>query len=556
MVTAIRPPSFARKRGRHREPAGQDRALMAGTVRRGGQIAWAGLKLGVAVLRLRRRAPERLPAYISTTLVELGTTFVKLGQGLSLRWDLLPAPYREALSRLHSDVPVFPADEARRMVEQAFGAPVDALFASFDDKPLAAASVAQIHPARMQDGRDVVVKITRPGIHAQVQADLRLLRRTMRVAQWIWPPLKRHRPLELVDELGAFLRDEIDMRHEAQNMRRMAKVLDALPGITQPHVVEPYATRDVLVQDRSHGTRLEAAYGTAAAPELARALLDAYVHQLFGAGVFHADPHPGNLFFFDDGRLCLHDFGSIGVLDPASRLALGGMVEAIAADDAEGVLDAAIALGFFPPQVERRSHVREIHLILAEMASRPLAEWSIAEAIWRVARIGQGAGFRLPAHLLALIRTLFLVENTLRALDPDMDLLGTLSAQAADVMAIVDASRPARRPLAMRLARTARQLPQIATDLLRQAQLSDGRPAFSVHHHGLAPTHEALARTGNRLALALVTLGLYVSGSLLALHSTGPLLAGHLPWLSVIAFAGAALLSLRLVVAIGRSGHL
>jgi ubiquinone biosynthesis protein len=255
--------------------ANQERTLMAGTVRRGGQIAWAGLKLGAAVLRLRRRAPERLPAYVSATLVGLGTTFVKLGQGLSLRWDLLPVPYREALARLHSDVPAFPADEARRMVEQAFGAPVDALFASFDDKPLAAASVAQIHPARMQDGRDVVVKITRPGIHAQVQADLRLLRRTMRVAQWIWPPLKRHRPLELVDELGAFLRDEIDMRHEAHNMRRMAKVLDALPGITQPHVVEPYATRDVLVQDRSHGTRLEAAYGTAAAPELARALLDA-----------------------------------------------------------------------------------------------------------------------------------------------------------------------------------------------------------------------------------------------------------------------------------------
>ena len=216
-------------------------------------------------------------------------------------------------------------------------------------------------------------------------------------------------------------------------MRRMAKVLDALPGITQPHVVEPYATRDVLVQDRSHGTRLEAAYGTAAAPALARALLGAYVHQLFGAGVFHANPHPGNLFFLDDGRLCLHDFGSIGVLDPASRLALGGMVEAIAADDAEGVLDAAIAMGFFPPQVDRRSHVREIHLILAEMASRPLAQWSIAEAIWRVARIGQGAGFRLPAHLLSLIRTLFLVENTLRALDPDLDLLGTLSAQAAAI---------------------------------------------------------------------------------------------------------------------------
>src|SRR3546814_6028127 len=102
-------------------------------------------------------------------------------------------------------------------------------------------------------------------------------------------------------------------------------------------------------------------------------------------------------------------------------------------------------MGFFPPQVDRRSHVREIHLILAEMASRPLAQWSIAEAIWRVARIGQGAGFRLPAHLLSLIRTLFLVENTLRALDPDLDLLGTLSAQAAEIAEIADASRPGGR---------------------------------------------------------------------------------------------------------------
>ena len=141
MVGAIRPLSCVLQVGRRHELANRDLALMAGTVRRGGQIAWAGLKLGVAVLRLRRRAPDLLPAYVSTTLVGLGTTFVKLGQGLSLRWDLLPVPYREALSRLHSDVPAFPADQARRMVEQAFGAPVGELFASFDDKPLAAASV-------------------------------------------------------------------------------------------------------------------------------------------------------------------------------------------------------------------------------------------------------------------------------------------------------------------------------------------------------------------------------------------------------------------------------
>lgn len=529
---------------------------MAGTVGRGLQIAGAALRLGFDVLRLRRRSPERLSQRVSATLLALGTTFIKLGQGLSLRWDLLPAPYREALSRLHGDVPPFPASEAIATIERAFDAPLGQLFASFDETPLAAASVAQIHAARLHDGRDVVVKIARPGIHAQVQADLRLLRRTVRVAQWLWPPLQRQRPLQLVDELAGFLRDEIDMRHEAQNMRRMAGAIDSLPGVTLPHVIDPFASREVLVQERSLGKRLESAYGTPAAPALANALLDAYVYQLFGAGVFHADPHPGNLFLLDDGRLCLHDFGSIGVLDPVSRLALGGMVEAIAANDAEGVLDTATALGFFQPHVDRRMHAREIHLILAEMASRPLAQWSIAEAIWRLARIGRGEGFRLPPHLLVLMRTLFLVENTLRALDPDLDLLGTLTSRAAEITRVIDATRPNGRPLAHRLARTARQLPQLVADLLRQAQLSNGRPAFSVHHHGLHSTQEAFARTGNRLALALVTLGLYVSGALLALHAEGPRVLGHLPFLAVVAFAAASLLSLRLVIAISRSGHL
>jgi ubiquinone biosynthesis protein len=520
------------------------------------QIIAAFLAFGWDALRLRRRAPDRLPVRLRELLESLGTTFIKLGQGLSLRWDLLPAAYRESLAKLHGDVPPFSGSEAVRMAEQAFGAPLATLFESFDETPLAAASVAQIHAARLLDGRDVVVKITRPGIHAQVQADLRLLRGTLRAAQWVWPPLRRQRPLELVDELTEFLRNEIDMRHEAQNMRRMAAVIDPLPALSLPHVIDPLATREVLVQERSHGSRLESVYGTPAAPTLAAALLDAYLYQLFGAGVFHADPHPGNLFVLEDGRLCLHDFGSIGVLDPASRLALGGMVEAIAAEDASAVLDSAIALGFFPPHVERRAHEREIHLILAELTSRPIAQWSIAEAIWRVARIGHGAAFRLPPHLLVLMRTLFLLENTLRALDPTLDLLGALTVRGPEIARVLDANRSAGRPLAMRLARTARQLPQLAADLLRQAQLSDGRPAFSVHHHGLHSTQEAIARTGNRLSLALVTLGLYVSGALLTLHAGGPRVIGHLPLLAVVAFVAAGLLSLRLVFAINRSGHL
>jgi ubiquinone biosynthesis protein len=528
---------------------------MTGTLHRGVQITGAALGLAFDALRWRHRAPERLPLRVRDTLIALGTTFVKLGQGLSLRWDLLPPPWRTALSGLHSDVPPFAVADAHAAVERAFGVPIATLFASFDDAPLAAASVAQIHAARMHDGRDVVVKITRPGIHAQVRSDLHLLRRTVRIAQAVWPPLHRQRPLELVDELAVFLHDEIDMRHEAQNMRRMASVIDPLTEVSLPHVIEPLVARDGLVQERSIGSGLQSVFGTPAAPALAQSLLDAYLHQLFVAGVFHADPHPGNLFVLQDGRLCFHDFGSIGVLDPAARQSLAALVEAIASSDAESVLDAAIALGFFSVHVERRAHQREIHLVLAELASRPLSQWSVAEAIWRVARIGHAADFRLPAHLLVLMRTLFLVENTLRALDPGLDLLGRLQARTPAIARAIAATTRGR-PLALRLARGARQLPQLAADWLRQAQLGDGRPSIAIHHHGLHSTQAALARTGNRLALALVTLGLYVTGGLLTLHATGPRVLGNVPVLAAIAFAAAALLSLRLVIAISRSGHL
>ncbi|WP_458789021.1 ABC1 kinase family protein [Dyella jiangningensis] len=489
-------------------------------------------------------------------MTRLGTTFIKLGQGLSLRWDLLPANYREALSHLSDDVPPFPPAEAIRAIERAFGASVEHLFLVFDPTPLAAASVAQVRAAKLPDGRDVVIKVIRPGIELQIQTDLRLLRRAVHIAQWFWPSLRAQQPLELVDELEQYLIAEIDMRHEAQNMRRMAPILDGLPNVAMPHVIESFATRDVLVQECSEGRRLNLFYGTPAAPGLAMALLDAYVRQIFGAGVFHADPHPGNLFVLQDGRLCLHDFGSIGLIDPASRLALGGLIEAIVADDPTAVLDASMALGFVEPQADRRRYERKIHLILTEMASRAIAEWSVAEAIWRVARLDHGEQFRLPPHLLVLLRALFLVESTVRSLDPDLDLLGVLRERGPEVARLIDATRMQGRPLGSRLAHTARQLPQLAEEFLRQAALSDGRPAITVHHRGLNAAQDALARTGNRLAIALVILGLYVSGAVLSLHNTGPQFLGHVPVVAVLAFLAATALALRLVVGVSRSGHL
>ena len=516
-----------------------------------GGFAWAWF-------RLRRKAPQQLPAHMRSTLERLGTTFVKLGQGLSLRRDVLPPGYREELEGLQNRVPPFNPDVAIDAIETAFGQPIQTLFAEFERAPLAAASVAQVHRARLQDGTDVAVKVRRPGIEVQVKSDLRLLRGLAWVMQSLAPGLRRHRPLELIDELGAQLLAEIDLEHEARNMRRLWLAIESGPSLTMPRIIEPYASAGVLVQEFSHGATVTLEFGTQRGAVVARQLLDAYLHQLFVTGVFHGDPHPGNLFLMHDGRLCFHDFGTIGYLDLSARRSLALLIEAVSYTDAEGALDAALALGFLTPPIDRREYTRSISEILDELSTLPLSQWSLAETIWRIARLGRGEHFRLPRHLLVLMRTLFLAENTIRALDPDFDLLAELEQRRESLaLAFGQANQSgSRRPLTQRLARTASALPALVANLIRQAQNEDGRLSLSMHHRGLEELELHLGRTGNRLSLALVTLGLYVAGSLLMLHSAGPRVWGDVPIFALVAYAFALLLSLRLVLAIKRSGRL
>ena len=313
----------------------------------------------------------------------------------------------------------------------------------------------------------------------------------------------------------------------------------------------------MLVQELSLGAPIASTFGTERGRIAARQLLDAYLHQLFIDGVFHGDPHPGNLFTMADGRLCFHDFGTVGYLDPTARLAFARMLDAISYGDAEDALDAALALGFLGPPIDRREYTRNISEILDELTTLPLSQWSLAETVWRIARLGHGERFRLPRHLLVLMRTLFLAENTIRAMDPGFDLLGELGQRRESLAtAIAQSTQAGKRPLAQRIARTARSLPAVAADLLRQAQSEEGRPSLSMHHRGLEELELHIGRTGNRLSLALVTLGLYIAGSILMLHSAGPRVWGDVPILALVAYAMALLLSLRLVLAIARSGHL
>jgi ubiquinone biosynthesis protein len=224
---------------------------------------------------------------------------------------------------------------------------------------------------------------------------------------------------------------------------------------------------------------------------------------------------------------------------------------ALAQNDAEAALDAAMELGLLSVGLPRRAYALEIDKILSELTGVPIKEWSFAQALWRVARMGQGQHFALPRDLLVLFRALFLIESTIRALSPEFDLIGELTRRHAALEQA--ASPPGLTPGAA--LQTAREMPALVAQWLKQAQKDEGRPGIAVHVRGLEELEATLARTGNRLALALVTLGLYVAGSLLMLHSAGPRVLGDLPVSALVAYGLAFMLTWRLVKAIVQSGR-
>lgn len=337
-------------------------------------IGWAFLlfALGLGLRRLRPRMPGPVPAERFTAMLQgLGVTFVKLGQHLSLRPDLLPPAYIASLEQLQDHVKPFPAQQAQFEIENALGAPVTRLFARFDPAPLAAASMAQIHVAVLHDGRKVAVKVRRPGIVDQIEQDMRLLRVVARVAQRFVPALAVHRPVEIVDEIRANLRLELDFHREACSVRQFARAFDGSATVAIPDMVDGLCAENVFVQIFSGGRRIDSLVDHAKSAALAQAIIDAYLLQFFTLGVFHGDPHPGNLFVMDDGRVCFHDFGIVGYLERRTRRALAAFAAGFMAQDADWVLDAWLEMGVIGAREQRSAFERAVGELVREYAQRP-----------------------------------------------------------------------------------------------------------------------------------------------------------------------------------------
>jgi len=497
---------------------------------------WAYLAWWACVHTRLFRARVTPALRFAATLENLGTTFVKLGQGLSLHAELLPDDYVAALQKLQDHVAAFSPALAREEIERSLGRPLREVFSQFDAQPMAAGSIAQVHRAVLRDGTVVIVKVRRPGIGRQIDEDIRILRWFVRSVLLVWPGFRRLAPLELIEELSSNLHKEIAFRQEASNILRFVELFRGSSTLFIPGVMKDFSTDWVLVQEMSGGRRIDDPGVLTDGPRLARKLVDAYLYQFFTVGVFHGDPHPGNVFVLPDGRICLHDFGLIGFLDHSTRANLAALMLAFVQQDADWLLDAYLDLGILGGKIDRVAFRSGLEALIRDYSRLPLQDWSFGEAFLRIARMGRGQNVRIPHHLLVLLRAVFLMENTVRTLDPDFNLHEGLFVKAAD--AVKALMRP--ETLADFMTRlkyesfvSLKDLPQGLSRLMRRVR-SEG-VALPLHHSGLEDLQQEIAGAASRIALALIALGLYIAASLLMQHSVGPSVGG-MPLLAAIGY--------------------
>jgi ubiquinone biosynthesis protein len=512
------------------------------------RIAWfAAWVLGWRLSLVHNTTPAKRFARL---LEDLGATFIKLGQALSMRTDLFPPEYLVELQKLQDDVRPFPVEESIAAIEEAFGKPPSLLFVRFDAVPLAAASVAQVHSARTFGGKEVVVKVLRPGVAIQVERDMRILTAVVRFFAHFSALLTRYKAEAVVREIWISLKRELDLREEARSARRFAEAFRGSPAMVIPDVIMELCTVNVMVQDRIFGNRLVELATAGKRADLAEILIDAYVQQFFMLGFFHGDPHPGNILVTDDGRVALHDFGIVGSLDRATRHALAAFMLAFTEQDTEWVLDSWLELGMLTKTEDRDKLRPTVSALMSEYSRRPINEWSVGEAFGRLVTATRGYNFEVPLHLLVLARAIMLLEAVIRLLDPGFSLLDSLSSRSREVMEkALSADHQDTRRLQFETAIAANEWQRLLASMLRRAREEGIR--ISIDHEGLPELSEHITRGSSRVSLALVTLGLYLAASLLMQFKSGPHVL-EFPALAAIFYVIAIWFTVRLVRAIGK----
>lgn len=375
---------------------------------------------------------------LANDLEAMGPTYVKLGQLLSTRGDLLPPSYIDALARLQDKVGPFPFEEVDAIVSEELGVKISKAFATFDVEPMAAASLGQVHRATLRDGREVVVKVQRPNIRQQIDEDLKALAEIAAVLDRRTKVGKRFHFSDMVAEFRKTLINELDYRREANNLNTLADNLAEFDRLVVPRPIIDYVTPRVLTMEYIEGVKINTLSPVALleldGQELAEQLFRAYLKQIFVDGFFHADPHPGNVFLTTDGRVALLDLGMVARLSPRLQEHLLQMALAISEGRTDEVADVAIKIGEPTGEFDEKAFRENVDDVVLETQNATLGEIQVGKVVLDMAKRAGESGIRMPAELTMLGKALLQLDGIGRVLAPDFDPTSSIQRNANKLM--------------------------------------------------------------------------------------------------------------------------
>jgi len=454
---------------------------------------------------------------LTKALEELGPCFIKLGQLLSTRPDLLPADYIAALSRLQNTVTPVPCDKITAIIESELGASIDTLFASFDATPLATASMAQVHHATLSNGDEVAVKVQRPGVRQRIEIDIEILHEVARFSTKYTAFGRRYGIFQIVRELERSLNQEMDFRLEADSTRTIGKQIADFQRLVTPKVYDEYTTRRVLTLSFIHGRHL-AQVSRAELDELdsraiAKELLSAYLKQIVIDGVFHCDPHPGNIFLTDDGRLALMDFGMVGRFDADQKDRIILLLLAFSERLGERVADTYLEMIEIPKNVDRRSFTQDVSGLVSRYHDMSGGRMAIGTALLDLTRLAQSHNTPVPTAMTLLGKAMLNLDGTIRVLSPALDPVQLIRDYMVTVMEkrVIGQLSPGRvfawvLDMKHLVEKTPRRT-EIILDKLANDQIT---VRLEVEHFDQAV--KSINKAANRLSLSIIAASLIIGG--------------------------------------------
>lgn len=491
---------------------------------------------------------------------ELGATFIKLGQMLSLRSDFIPAEYAEEFSKLQDSVQKDEAEKIISLLINEYGKPINEVFLEFDEIPIAAASIAQVHKAKLKSGEVVAVKILHPGVAQKIEADLEILNNLSRLIETYIPESRPYQPIEIIKEFDKSIKKELNLIFEGYNIVTFRNHFQDDPTIKIPIVYWEYSTESILVTEFINGIKISELLKNEVSDIDPKQVIvnsaNSLMKQIFEIGIFHADPHPGNIFVLPGNVIVPIDFGNVGRIDDEMRYAFIEMIMGIVDQDTHQIVKALVNIGF----VDDHSNLRGLKLDLMEFLSHyykiPLNRINLSKLIDEFVELLRTHQIKLPADLSLLIRTLVISETIARELYPQFNFAEVLIPFAKKEY--LNKLNPLTRFRS--LIRTAEEgfdvlnkIPEDIHSILYKFR--NDKFIINFKHHGLEEFGKKIDSSSNRLSFAIIIAALIIGSSLVMFLGKGNLPLSY-PVIGISGFAIASVLGVWLLIGIMRSGKL